>query len=113
MFRATQTPPLSYMLDDLLTRDDRAIARHLGISTRTLDRWRADDQAPRAAMLALFWETRWGYSQVDADLYNAAQVYRQESQGLQRLNAALRVRIARLEALGSFGAANAPTLAAL
>ena len=32
MFRATHTPPLSVLLDDLLTTDPAAIARHLVIT---------------------------------------------------------------------------------
>ena len=33
-------------------------------------RWLKADQAPRAALLALFWETRWGRSAIDADREN-------------------------------------------
>ncbi|MDO8440080.1 MAG: hypothetical protein Q7S97_02570 [Polaromonas sp.] len=62
MFRATHTPPLSCLLDDLLTSDSGAIARHLDVTPRTLERWKAADQAPRTAMLALFYETRWGFT---------------------------------------------------
>ena len=57
MFRATHTPPLSYMLDDIFTRDPKKIAKHLGVSVQTLKKWKSADVAPRAAMLALFYET--------------------------------------------------------
>lgn len=106
MFRATHTPPLSYLLDDLLTRDRAAIARHLGLSTATLARYEAADQAPRPVMLALFYESRWGYSVLETTAHNGALYARQEAQGLARENATLRTRIARLEAIGDFGAAN-------
>lgn len=111
MFRATHTPPLSVLLDDLLTRDSRAIARHLDCSVKTLERWKQADQAPRTAMLALFYETRWGHSLIHSTAHNEAVLYRQQVGGLQRENAMLRARVARLERLGSYGAANEPTVA--
>lgn len=108
MFRASHTPQLSMMLDDLFTRDHSTIAKHLGVTVPTLRAWIRAGQAPRAAMLALFYETRWGYSLTDAQAFNDAQVERQWRQALQRENGMLRARIARLEAIGDFGAANAP-----
>lgn len=110
MFRASHTPPLNYLLDDLLTRDAAAIARHLGVSVRTFKRWKAADDAPRSVMLALFFETRWGVSQVHCEAYNRAMYADGLADSLRRENAALLVRIARLERLGDFGASNAPTL---
>lgn len=111
MFRATHTPPLSYLLDDLLTSDNAAIAAHLGVNPATVKRWKQEDQAPRAAMLALFWESRWGYSLHATTAHNGAMYAQQEAHGLKRENAMLRARIARLEALGGFGSANAPVMA--
>lgn len=111
MFRATHTPPLSYLLDDLLTSDPAAIAAHLGVSTATLARWKKADQAPRAALLALFYESRWGYSLLESTAHNGEACARRHAESLQRENAMLRARIARLEALGGFGSANAPVMA--
>lgn len=110
MFRATHTPPLSMLLDDIFERDPRKVARHLGVTLATLKRWQAADQAPRAAMLALFYESRWGYSLLYTTAFNAETMARGLADSLRRENAALRLRIERLEALGDFGAANAPTL---
>lgn len=110
MFRAVHTPPLSFLLDDLLTRDPVKIAAHLGVTVRTLARWQAADDAPRSAMLALFYETQWGYSLMHATAHNGEMYARQLADTLGRENAALRVRVARLERLGDFGAANAPSL---
>jgi hypothetical protein len=112
MFRATHTPPLSTLLEDLLTSDPAAIARHLDVSTRTFERWKQADQAPRAALLALFYESRWGYSLLETTAYNGHAAERAWRQGLQRENAMLRTRIARLESIGDFGAANAPAMTA-
>lgn len=48
------------------------IARALGVGASTVYRWNAAGKAPRMACLALFWLTRWGHSQVDADATNNA-----------------------------------------
>lgn len=111
MFRATHTPPLDLLLDDLLTSDPSAVARHLDVAPRTLARWTEANQAPRPVMLALFYESRWGYSVLETTAHNGEQYARQEVDGLRRENAMLRARIGRLERLGSYGAANAPLLA--
>lgn len=110
MFRASHTPPLSYLLDDLLTRDVQAIADHLGVTLKTLQRWKTLDQAPRPVMLALFFETQWGASLIATHAHNGEMYARQEADCLRRENAMLRARIARLETIGNFGAANAPML---
>jgi hypothetical protein len=110
MFRATHTPPLSYLLDDIFERDLNKVAAFLGVTPQTLKRWQATDTAPRAALLALFYESRWGYSLMYTTAHNGEMRYRQLAQSLERTNAALRLRIERLEALGDFGAANAPSL---
>lgn len=110
MFLARHTPPLSTMLDDLTTKDPASIAQHLAITTKTLERWKAADDAPRAAMLALFYETRWGSSLVYTTAHNGRMYAENQVRGLQAENATLRTRIARLEKIGDFGAANAPRL---
>lgn len=113
MFRAPSQaglPPLTFLLEDLPARRP-AVARHLGISSRTLERYAGAQQAPRAIMLALFWESRWGMSVVDSELHNRAQVDRQQAAGLRRENAALRRRIEGLErelSRADTGAANLP-----
>lgn len=121
MFRATHLPSLSILIDDQLTRDHEKIAKHVGVSLRSLQRYIAEDFAPRAVMLALFYESRWGYSVMGTNAHNDAVLSAQIAAGLTRENAALRVRIARLENLASaavaendkandsgFGSANEP-----
>ena len=112
MFRAPgQLPPLSLLLDDIPTRCAPMIARYLGIHPRTLQRYQASDQAPRAVQLALFWETRWGQSVIDAEVFNRDSVQRGHIGALQTENAQLRATVARLVALvdsGDYGAANGP-----
>lgn len=109
MFRApTHTPPIGMLLDDLPTRDATLIARHLGITARTLARWQASGNAPRLAHLALFWESRWGLSAAHCAAENGERVALGLARALERECAMLRARIARLEETGDFGAANAP-----
>lgn len=109
MFQApTHTPPIGLMLDDLPTRDTQRIARHLGVTARTLARWAATGNAPRLAHLALFWETRWGLSVAHCHAANGERVALGLARSLERECAMLRARIARLEETGDFGAANAP-----
>lgn len=113
MFRATHTPPLSYLLDDIFERDLNKVAKFLGVTPQTLKRWKAADDAPRAALLALFYESRWGYSLMYTTAHNGEMRYRELADSRGRENAALRLRIERLERLGDFGAANRPTLQAV
>ena len=75
MFQAPTSagiPPLSVLLDSIPARPHQ-LARHLGVSVATLNRWRRADQAPRAAMLALFWESPWGRSFAHAAVFNEAR----------------------------------------
>ena len=110
MFRATHTPPLSMLLEDIFERDPVKISKFLGVTPQTFKRWQRQDNAPRAALLALFYESRWGYSLLYTTAFNAETIAREQAKSLQRENAALRLKIERLERLGDFGAANAPTL---
>ena len=57
-FRAPSTarmPPLDFLLADPMAPPER-IARHLGVSLRSLQRWRASGNRPRAVHLALWFE---------------------------------------------------------
>jgi len=104
-----QLPPLHMMVEDLMgDRSPESIGRFLGVSGLTVRRWLKADQAPRAALLALFWETRWGRSALDAQAENLVRSHIGLNNALRNENAALKRRIARLEAL-SYGAANAPS----
>jgi hypothetical protein len=109
----TQLPPLSVLIDDLHgSRTPEAIGQHLGVSALTVRRWIAKDGAPRAAMLALFWETRWGLSALDAQAVNLVRSHVGLNKALRRENDALHRRIEYLESLGQFGSANSPVYSA-
>lgn len=103
-------PPLSVLVGDLHgPRTPEAIGHHLGVSGLTVRRWMSKDEAPRAAALALFWETRWGLSALDARAVNLVRMHVGLNMALRRENAALQRRVQRLEALGGFGSANEPS----
>jgi hypothetical protein len=102
-----QLPPLWMMLEDL-GKPPAKLARALGVSLRTLQRWIAADQAPRPAALAIFWATSWGRSIIECDAHNQARQALGLAACLQRENARLQRELARVVAAGDFGAANRP-----
>ena len=101
-------PPLWLMLDDIGQPSPAELARALGVTERTVSRWLKAGQAPHAAMLALFWITRWGQSVVNADAQNQAVT----SAGLARSRMeqieALKGQLQRLGRIAQFGSANDP-----
>lgn len=101
-------PALSQLLPDLGHPSPREIARYLDVSERTVYGWKAADDAPRAALLALFWESSYGRSALDCELHNSAMIYKRLSESLNNEAQMLRLRISRLEKMGDFGSANAP-----
>lgn len=107
-------PALSTLIESLPgARTPGAIAAHLEVSSLTVRRWIAADQAPRAACLALFYETRWGLSALDCEAVNLVRLTSGLNSALRRENAGLTQRIAYLESVGHFGSANAPTFSVL
>lgn len=112
MFRAPSAaglPPFDLMLQDLSAPAGQ-VAAHLGLTPETLRRW-ARDGAPRAAALAVFWETRWGRSAADCEAFNWGTRNHALALSLERENAALRRQLLQLEkqlAEGGVGAANTP-----
>lgn len=100
-------PDWGTMLRDVPAKPDQ-LARHLAVSTRTLERYSAAGDAPRAVMLALFWETRWGISQADTDAANQATRFYALAQSLKRENEQLRADLQKLQQAADFGCANAP-----
>jgi hypothetical protein len=98
------------ILDDLGNPAPAKVGRALGVTERTVQRWLADEQAPRAATLALFWLTRWGSDAVTVDARNMASMYASQVAGLRAEIDRLRHELARVVHLADFGTANAPVL---
>lgn len=104
-----QMPPFSVLLEQ--THAPKVlVAKHLGVTERTLQRWARTDRAPRAATAALFWETNAGRAAADCELWNWAQLQIFKADCLQRQNAKLRRKIEALmvQAQRDDAAANAP-----
>lgn len=101
------------VLIDAIPASRADISRHLGITPRTLAHWEATESAPRAVMVAAFAESGYGRNMVTVTYRNEADQYRALSDCQRRDIATLQARIARLEALGDYGAANLPYQSAL
>ena len=97
------------MLDDI-AKPDKEVARWLGISVETLRRYKRNEQAPRAVMHALFFQTKWGLGQFDAEMHNSLMYANAEIAELRKQCKKLEAIIEKLEAEIelSTGAANAP-----
>lgn len=103
-------PPFADILSDIGQPRPAILARALHVHERTVRRWIQLGEAPYPAMLALYWLTRWGQSLVDATAVNDARLHVQIAECLRREVEMLRARIARLERIGDFGAANDPAI---
>lgn len=56
----------------------KTVHKHLGVSERTMYHWLSSGRVPRAAVLALFWETQYGRGHIYADQVNEIrQLYAQ------------------------------------
>ena len=93
---------------DLGDPSPAALAQALGVSVRSVARWRAAGAAPRAVVLALWPLTRWGRSALDAGLHNEAALFRSLAESRRAQVEALKRRLLTLEAAAPHGAANAP-----
>ena len=99
MFRSpypAHLPALCYIFDDL-QYDDKHLGRLLDLKPATVKKYRREGQAPRAVHLALFWESRWGVSTIDAVAYNHAQTQAALAASLKRVNARLVKQILTME----------------
>lgn len=101
-------PPLAMMLADIGNPTPAQLAKALGVSRASVYRWMRAEQAPRAVMLALFWLTRWGMSQVDCEAVNTAALHIGMGRALRSRIEALEADLARLGRLADFGSANDP-----
>jgi len=88
--RPTEIPPLALMLDDIGRPSAARLARALGVTARTAQRWLVAGRAPRPVLLALFFLTRWGWHLVHCEAHNAAVLYAMQVRTLGAELAALR-----------------------
>lgn len=101
-------PAFSFLYDELGNPAPAKLARHLDVSVRTVLRWIKADHAPRTALLAMFWETRYGRSAVECRAVNDA-VMQAELARCHRDEARQRLReLEHVLSVGDFGSANSP-----
>lgn len=101
-------PPLDVMLGDIGSPSATALAKALDVSARTVRRWLQHGHAPRAAMLSIFWLTRWGQHAVHCEAHNAAQLHAGMAAALRTEINRLQAQLDRLARIGDFGSANDP-----
>ncbi len=87
----------AWLLERQNTRDLTQIARHLDISVRTLERYKATDHAPAAVMLALYQETYTARHEIATNARNGRMLALSLVRSLKDERRAMRVRMARLE----------------
>lgn len=96
------------MMDDLCQPPPERVARVLGLSVRSIQRYNATGNAPRAVCLAVFWLTRWGRSLVHTQAHNDAQLLASYVNTLKSELDAVRSQVDHLKRIGDFGSANEP-----
>lgn len=107
-----ETPPPDLLLRDLGSPTADDLARALGVSRRTIWRWRETDEWPRMACLALFFASRYGWSVVDSEARFAVDLARLTAQSQHEQIRRLQRQLEAIEALGLHGSANMPRLSA-
>ncbi|OYY63393.1 MAG: hypothetical protein B7Y51_06215 [Burkholderiales bacterium 28-67-8] len=104
----TNVPYWRTLMEDLCNPPAHRVAKVLGMSRRTIQRYNATGYAPRYACLAVFWLTSWGRSAVHTQAHNDAVMMVSYVAGLRSQVAQLEARITHLVRIGDFGAANEP-----
>ncbi len=104
----SHVPIWHLMMDDLCNPPAQRVARVLGLSLRSIQRYNATGYAPRHVCLALFWLTRWGRSHVNAQAENAASLTASYFRSLKERVTELEAHVEHLIQIGDFGSANQP-----
>jgi hypothetical protein len=103
-----KTPPLNMLLENIGNPSAKRIAKALKVSERTVRRWLAAGIAPHTAMLSLFWISRWGWSDVNAEAVWVADLHMGMAKAYKRERDQLREQLSQLGRIGEFGSANDP-----
>ena len=98
------------LMSDLCEPPPQRVAKVLGLSLRTVQRYNATGNAPRVVCLAVFWLTRWGRSAVHTQAHNDAVMLAGYVAGLRSQVADLEGQVHHMLQVGSFGSANDPTI---
>lgn len=107
-------PTFHNLLDALPGIADRSLAKHLGVSLRTFQRWKATNNPPKVVCLALWVETYQARATLDVQLQNEVAHWFAMHRTAESRVAALTAQIAALEAERAVGGglpANSPFFA--
>lgn len=104
----SHVPMWHTLMDDLCQPPPARVARVLGLSLRTVQRYNRTGNAPRAACLAVFWLTSWGRNAVHTQAHNDATLLAGYVGSLRRELDELRGQVQHLRQIGDFGSANEP-----
>ena len=85
----------------------KRVHKYLGVTERTIWHWLSTGRAPRSAVLALFWESKWGRSQIFTDQVNEIRLLYQQVHILQDQYQRAKDIVAGLRAIHA-GSANEP-----
>jgi hypothetical protein len=96
------------LMEDLCNPPADRVARVLGLSRRSIQRYNSSGYAPRCVCLAVFWLTSWGRATVHAQAHNDAVLMVGYVDGLRSQVESLESKVAHLLRVGDFGAANEP-----
>ena len=102
------TPPLSIMLEDIGSPSAEGLAGAFGVTPKTAQGWIGADHAPLPVLLALFWLTKWGTSEVHARAHNDAVMAGMEANRLRKELEEVQALLAVVGRIADFGSANDP-----
>jgi len=95
---------------DQLQATPAEVAKFLQVTERSVWRWLSEGSAPFAALAALWHETPTGRHVTALDVGNEVVIYRGLSSAHEKAAQDARATLARVLAIGDFGAANDPVL---
>lgn len=101
-------PELSQLISDCGAPSVVELSAALDVSPRTVFRWLEARAAPRAALLALYWVTPYGWSAHESEARRRLADWRALADARGAEIDALQARLARFARLADFGSANSP-----
>jgi transcriptional regulator with XRE-family HTH domain len=101
-------PTLGQILEDFGHPSAQQLADVLGVDRSTVSGWIRRGTAPRPAMLAMFWHTTWGRSELTCTAENEFALQAALRASLEGEIERLRRQLARVLAVADFGSANGP-----
>jgi hypothetical protein len=108
VFLPRATPALPLMLADIGEPSVQSLAATFGVDRKTAQRWVREGTAPRSVLLALYYVTRWGRSEVHCRAENDARAQAALAFALRTELDKANALLAQLGQIGDFGSANDP-----